>query len=85
MFENISNKISSLKIIPVVKLWDSLQAVKLAEALVSGGINAMEITFRTVEGNEGVPADRILLRMGMVGHQAECRRSYVMLFCKAGV
>ena len=53
MFEEISEKIKNAKIIPVVKMDDVEKAVPLAKALLAGGITAIEITFRTTEGEEG--------------------------------
>lgn len=43
MLEKIKNE----KIVPVVKIDDAKSALPLAEALLRGGINVMEITFRT--------------------------------------
>ena len=40
-------QIKSEKIVPVVKLENAKDAMPLAEALMAGGINVMEITFRT--------------------------------------
>ncbi len=53
MFEEITKKITEAKIIPVVKIDNVELAVPLANALISGGINAIEITFRTTEGENG--------------------------------
>ena len=54
MFKEISSKIADTKIIPVVKVSDTQTALSLADALIAGGINAMEITFRTTEGEEAL-------------------------------
>ena len=40
-------KLSAAGIVPVVVLEDKKKAVLTAEALLAGGINVMEITFRT--------------------------------------
>lgn len=53
MFEESSQKIKDARIIPVVKMDDAEKAVPLAKALLAGGITAIEITFRTTEGEEG--------------------------------
>lgn len=42
------------KIIPVVKINDTRQAVPLAKALYAGGIGCMEITFRTPDAAQAV-------------------------------
>ncbi len=52
-FSEINSKIAEYGIIPVVKLSDENKAVLLAEALCKGGINVIEVTFRTSEGEEG--------------------------------
>lgn len=52
MFGQIYAKIKDAKIIPVVKTDIPQNAVNLAGALLLGGINAIEITFRTTQGEE---------------------------------
>ena len=53
MFEDITQKLKSAKIIPVVKIEDAQKAVLLSKALLDGGITAVEITFRTTNGEAG--------------------------------
>ena len=53
MFDELSEKIKNARIIPVVKMDDTEKAVPLAKALLEGGISAIEITFRTTEGEAG--------------------------------
>lgn len=53
MFEETSKKIKKAKIIPVVKIDDVNKAVPLAKSLLEGGMTAVEITFRTTEGDAG--------------------------------
>ena len=53
MFESTSEKIQKAKIVPVVKMDDVEKALPLANALLAGGITAIEITFRTTEGEAG--------------------------------
>ena len=53
MFEEIIKKIHDSKIIPVVKMDNSDVAVDLAHSLYEGGIKIIEITFRTLDGEEG--------------------------------
>ena len=50
----ILNRIRLTGIIPVVKLEDAGDAVPLARALVSGGLPAAEITFRTSVASEAI-------------------------------
>jgi 2-dehydro-3-deoxyphosphogluconate aldolase/(4S)-4-hydroxy-2-oxoglutarate aldolase len=54
MFEKISSKIESAKIVPVVKIDDEKDAVLLAESLEKGGMKAVEFAFRTSEGKSGI-------------------------------
>ena len=47
--KDVYNKISELKVIPVIVI-DDLEAVSpLADALISGGISIVEITFSTAK------------------------------------
>jgi len=50
MFENIVSKIHECKIVPVVTVFDTDKAVKIAESLISDGIKAVEFTFRNIDG-----------------------------------
>ena len=50
------NKISNLKIVPVVVLEDAENAHPLAEALVAGGLPCAEVTFRTDAALESIKA-----------------------------
>ena len=50
--ENLIKEISAAGVVPVVKLDDAANAVKLAEALRKGGLNCAEITFRTDAAEE---------------------------------
>lgn len=45
---NVMDEIQKTGVVPVVKLGDVSKAVPLANALLAGGINVAEITFRTV-------------------------------------
>ena len=56
MFESVIRKIESAGLIPVVTADNPENAVKLAGALQSGGIRAIEITFRTKQGERGLNA-----------------------------
>jgi Entner-Doudoroff aldolase len=51
---NILETISSIGIVPVIKIDNAANAVPLARALVAGGIPCAEITFRTSEGVEAI-------------------------------
>lgn len=53
MFEELVKKIEDARLVPVVKMDDVNKAVPLAKALLNGGIKAIEITFRTTQGEEG--------------------------------
>jgi Entner-Doudoroff aldolase len=47
-------KISSLGIVPVIKLTDAANAVPLCRALANGGLPVAEITFRTAAAEESI-------------------------------
>ena len=47
-------KVAACGVVPVVVLEDAEQAVPTAKALLAGGINAMEITFRTAAAKDSI-------------------------------
>ena len=53
MFEETAALLGKTKIIPVVTLADEESSLCVAKALCDGGIKAIEVTFRTEEGEEG--------------------------------
>lgn len=50
----ILKKISQIGIVPVVVLDDASKAVKIAKALIDGGIDCAEVTFRTDAAEESI-------------------------------
>lgn len=48
------DQVAACGVVPVVVLEDAAQAVPTARALLKGGINAMEITFRTAAAKESI-------------------------------
>ena len=48
------DQVAACGVVPVVVLDDAAQAVPTAKALLAGGINAMEITFRTAAAKESI-------------------------------
>jgi 2-dehydro-3-deoxyphosphogluconate aldolase/(4S)-4-hydroxy-2-oxoglutarate aldolase len=52
----IFEKLSQMKIIPVITLQDTAKAVPLARALCEGGLPCAEVTFRTAAAAEGIKA-----------------------------
>lgn len=53
---NVLNRFSNAGVVPVVVLDDAKNAVPTAKAMVSGGIDVMEITFRTAAAPEAIQA-----------------------------
>ncbi|MCC8179641.1 MAG: bifunctional 4-hydroxy-2-oxoglutarate aldolase/2-dehydro-3-deoxy-phosphogluconate aldolase [Planctomycetes bacterium] len=51
---DVTEKIASLKIVPVVKLNHAKDAVPLAQALLAGGLPVAEITFRTDAAEQSI-------------------------------
>jgi len=51
---DLMKEISNIGIIPVIKIKDAGKAVLLAKALIDGGINAAEVTFRTDAAQEAI-------------------------------
>ncbi|AWE43256.1 bifunctional 4-hydroxy-2-oxoglutarate aldolase/2-dehydro-3-deoxy-phosphogluconate aldolase [Actinobaculum sp. 313] len=67
-------------LVPVVVLEDAADAVPLARAMLAGGINVMEITFRTDAAEESIRAvtaevPGMLVGAGTVRNLDECRRA----------
>ncbi|MGD1822222.1 MAG: bifunctional 4-hydroxy-2-oxoglutarate aldolase/2-dehydro-3-deoxy-phosphogluconate aldolase [Pleomorphochaeta sp.] len=54
MTEELKKKLHNIGIVPVVKLEDANKAVGLAKALLDGGINCAEVTFRTSAAEQSI-------------------------------
>ncbi len=54
MFDDFKNTLKKCKIVPVVTIFDENTALSLADALLEGGINAVEIAFRTIDSENGL-------------------------------
>ena len=54
MTEEMKKKLHNIGIVPVVKLEDANKAVGLAKALLDGGINCAEVTFRTDAAEQSI-------------------------------
>jgi 2-dehydro-3-deoxyphosphogluconate aldolase / (4S)-4-hydroxy-2-oxoglutarate aldolase len=52
--QNLTTTLRQLRYVPVIELDDAANAVPLAEALVAGGIGAIEVTLRTRAGLDGI-------------------------------
>lgn len=50
----ILQKVYAAGIVPVIKIDDAKKAVPLAKAILAGGLNAIEITFRTAAAEEAI-------------------------------
>ncbi len=53
MFDSMMKKLSGARVVPVVKVSDVDVSLALASSLASHGMKAIEITFRTTEGESG--------------------------------
>lgn len=76
----MDQRISDIGIIPVVKIDDAQKAVPLARALMSGGIPAAEITFRTVAAQEAITqiahnCPNMLVGAGTVLNTQQCKQA----------
>jgi len=54
MFDELMCKIESIGVVPVVVINDPAKAVPLAKAILKGGINTIEVTFRTDAAEESI-------------------------------
>ena len=52
----VLHTLSKIGIVPVIAIDDAKKAVPLAKALVAGGLNAAEVTFRTAAAEEAIRA-----------------------------
>ena len=50
---NVSERLARSAVVPVVVLDDAKDAVATAKALLAGGVDVMEITFRTAAAGHG--------------------------------
>lgn len=53
---DIMNRLACAGVVPVVVLEDAVNAVPTARAMVAGGIDVMEITFRTAAARDSIAA-----------------------------
>ncbi len=52
--KDVIEQLRKIKIVPVVKINNPMEAVPLAEALVEGGLPCAEVTFRTAAAGESI-------------------------------
>jgi len=72
------------RVLPVIVITDVAQAVPLAEALLAGGIDAMEITLRHVAGLPAIEAVARSVPGMQVGAGTVTRVQEVAMVCNAG-
>lgn len=77
---DILNKLSAAGVVPVVVIEDSKDAVPTAEALLRGGIDVMEITFRTAAAPDAIRAvsencPKMLVGAGTVITLEQCKQA----------
>ena len=53
---NVSERLAASAVVPVVVLDDAKDAVATAKALLAGGVDVMEITFRTAAAADSIKA-----------------------------
>jgi len=76
----VLEELGKIGIVPVIKIDDVEKAVPLARALIAGGIPCVEITFRTVQGEEAIrriarEVPEILLGAGTVLSAAQAEKA----------
>ena len=64
---NLISTFEAVGVIPVIVIDDAQQAVPLARALVQGGLNVLEVTFRTAAAAESIAAIRREVPEAVVG------------------
>lgn len=78
--ENVLDRLAKSGIVPVVVLEDAKDAVKTAEALLAGGIDVMEITFRTAAAPDAIKSvsencPEMLVGAGTVITLEQCKQA----------
>ncbi|WP_432454658.1 MULTISPECIES: bifunctional 4-hydroxy-2-oxoglutarate aldolase/2-dehydro-3-deoxy-phosphogluconate aldolase [unclassified Agarivorans] len=54
----INQRLSEIKVVPVIAINDASKAVKLAEVLIENGLPCAEVTFRTAQAADAIKAMR---------------------------
>ena len=77
---DILNRLSAAGVVPVVVIEDAKDAVPTAEAMLRGGINVMEITFRTTAAPDAIRAvsescPKMLVGAGTVITLEQCKQA----------
>lgn len=76
----VSERMSNAGLVPVVVLENAADAVPAARALLAGGVDVMEITFRTAAAEDSIRAvaqecDEMVVGAGTVVTLEQCRRA----------
>lgn len=64
---DIEETLKSVRVIPVIVIEDASKAVEVAKALVKGGLNVLEVTFRTAAAEAAIRAIREEVPEAVVG------------------
>lgn len=64
---NIAETLQAVRIVPVIVIEDASKAVDVAKALVKGGLNVLEVTFRTAAAEAAIRAIRAEVPEAVVG------------------
>lgn len=80
----VFDKIRDFGIIPVIKLDTVEQAVPLAQALINGGLNVAEVTFRTEAAFEGIKAIKSAFPNMLVGAGTVINKDFAKKAIEAG-
>lgn len=83
IMEDILNRLACAGVVPVVVLDDAKDAVPTAKALIAGGVDVMEITFRTAAAADSIKAvseqcPDMLVGAGTVITLDQCRKAVDM-------
>lgn len=81
--ENIMERLAKAVVVPVVVLEDAANAVPTAKALLAGGVDVMEITFRTAAAADSIRAvsescPDMLVGAGTVISLEQCKNAVAM-------
>ena len=76
----VSERMSNAGLVPVVVLENAADAVPTARALLAGGVDVMEITFRTAAAEDSIRAvaqecDEMVVGAGTVVTLEQCQRA----------
>ncbi|WP_299695429.1 bifunctional 4-hydroxy-2-oxoglutarate aldolase/2-dehydro-3-deoxy-phosphogluconate aldolase [uncultured Vibrio sp.] len=83
--KTLNERLSEIKVVPVIAIKDASKASKLAEVLIENGMPCAEITFRTEQAFDAIKAMREAFPEMLIGSGTVLTKEQVDLSIEAGV